>query len=509
MKYYNACLYGENDALTKHNVIEVENGIITEIKREANPVTTDGDYDCKGKVVYPTFMDSAVVIPGAEQFKLFGVDISSANDIEEYIQKITAGVTEHGVRAFGYNALVLGDDGDIRIKKLLDRLCPHTAAYVWADDMTSVIVNNYILEEAKRYFTVGRDLHKTGMLDLAEMQYILNNTDIFSFTHDEMELAVLAFQKNLLAKGITAVRTLSMYCSLETLDVLCDMMRKGVLLLDIIIYMPIYYFDTFEDIIARWAKYSVFSSGRIRVKGVSVTLDGSIDSGQAALKQPYEGDPDWTGSVLWNRVQLTNTLRKLAARGISVNVNAIGDAAVDIAIDALIASHCEGFVKPVRTLTHAYLMSDDAIQLCARNNITVCVEPNSVPYNHTFYDGDRVMLGDRIYSEYPIGRLAFAGINLIAGSNCPTQADVSPMHGVYKASHRVSADDVTPYRVLEMYGNNARELYGLSYDQGTIAVGMKANFVIVDKDIIHMREDLLCDVKNLATIVDGVVQWEE
>ena len=79
----------------------------------------------------------------------------------------------------------------------------------------------------------------------------------------------------------------------------------------------------------------------------------------------------------------------------------------------------------------------------------------------------------------------------------------------YKATHRVNADDVTPYKVLEMYGSNARELYGLSYHEGSVAPGMRANFVILDKDIIHMREDLLCDIEYLATVVDGVVQWEK
>lgn len=509
MKYYNASLYGENDRLTKNNIIEVVDGRIVSVTRGTNPVVTDEDYDCKGKLVYPTFVDSAVVIPGSEQFKLFGVDISDANSMEDYITRLTAGVTEHGIRGFGFNTNILGVDGAVRIKKLLDRICPHSAAYVWADDMSNVIVNDFVLEESKRWFTVGRDLYTDGMLDLAEVQYLLKNTDIFSFTHDEMELAIMSFQKKMLSVGITTVRSLSMYCTLETLDVLCDMMRKGTLLLDIIAYMPVYYFDSYEDIIARWAKYVTFSSDKINIEGATVTLDGSIDSGQAALKQPYECDPSWTGSVLWNRVQLTTTLRKLASRGLSVNVNAIGDAAVDVAIDALIASKCDGLHKPVRTLTHAYLMDDDAVKLCARNDIAVCVEPNSVPYNNTFYDGDRIMIGDRVYSEYPIGRLAYAGVNLIAGSNYPTQSEISPIHGVYKATHRVSADNVTPYKVLEMYGLNARELYGLSYHEGSVASGMRANFVILDKDIIHMREDLLCDVEYLATVVDGVVQWEK
>lgn len=160
MKYYNASLYGENDRLTKNNIIEVEDGHVVSITKGTNPVVTDEDYDCKGKLVYPSFMDSAVVIPGSEQFKLFGVDISDANSMEDYITRLTAGVTEHGIRGFGFNTNILGVDGAVRIKKLLDRICPHTAAYVWADDMSNVIVNDFVLEEAKEMvYSRKRSLH--------------------------------------------------------------------------------------------------------------------------------------------------------------------------------------------------------------------------------------------------------------------------------------------------------------------------------------------------------------
>ena len=38
MKYYNASLYGENDRLTKNNIIEVEDGYVVSITKGTNPV---------------------------------------------------------------------------------------------------------------------------------------------------------------------------------------------------------------------------------------------------------------------------------------------------------------------------------------------------------------------------------------------------------------------------------------------------------------------------------------
>ena len=38
-------------------------------------------------------------------------------------------------------------------------------------------------------------------------------------------------------------------------------------------------------------------------------------------------------------------------------------------------------------------------------------------------------------------------------------------------------------------------------------VGMPATFILVNKDVVNMREDLLCDCEYMATVVEGNVLW--
>lgn len=508
MRYYNARVYEKNDLLSGKVVIEVEDGIIIGIHKQTDFTPEEGDYDCKGMIAYPAFMDCDVSVPGAEAFSLFGVNIQRYNSVDVYLQVLSLSRYADGIRAFGFNTNVLGEEGARRIKRLLDRLCPDKRAYVIADDQTNVIVNNYILEEAKQFFVVGRETVEDGMLDIFEFEMLRKNTDIFDFTRDEIRLSLLAFQNKMLENGITSIRVLDMFGGLNAAHAIRDLIEEGAWVLTAVVYVPIYPFETEDEMFARYQSYVELECDRMLIHGVTVTLDGSIDSGQAALKEPYEMDTSWCGSVLWNRIKLAYTLRSFVTRGVNVNVCAFGDKAAAVAVDTLSYANDKAYTSGSCTLTHAYLISDDDIRECAQKGITVCVEPNNVPYAGSFYEGDRIMLGDRIYEEYPIGRLAFSGVNMLAGSNLPTSEEASPVSGVYKATHRTSEDDITPFRVLAMYGRNAYQYYDLDDKLGAVSVGKQADFVLLDKDIIHMREDLLCDVNYMATVCTGLVMWE-
>ncbi len=506
MRYYNACTYDHVNELIRDVVIDVEDGRICNIYMCPDFAPTADDFDCKGLVVIPSFMDSAVTLPGKDVFKLFGLDLSSCNTLDGYLQRISATVTKNGIRGYGLNTFVVGDNGAARIKKLMDTMMPDKPCYVYFDDMTNVIVNRCILEEAKKYIIVDKEMVVDGRLDVYQIATLKKLTNLFDFTQDELQLALLSFQNTLFEKGITSVRVLDTFGGKSTLDAVHALTVSGDWKIETVMYVPCYPFDTMEEIWDRCALYKKVECSNIHVMGITVTLDGSIDSGQAALIQPYDVDKEWYGDILWNRSKLQSIIREYMPKGWDINVNAYGDRAVSFATDALCGSKSYwGTGKKI--ITHAYLMNDVDIQMCKENDITVCVEPNAVPYRNTFYEGDSVMIGDRAYVQYPVGRLMYAGVSVIAGSNLPVQPEISPIDGIYKASHRGGVDDVTPYQVMLSYGLQAYMLFDIASNYGSIAIDKKATFLLIDKDIINMREDLICDCRCLATVVDGDVLW--
>lgn len=508
MRYYNTCVYDRTENLLRNTVIDVdEKGIITRISQQPGFVPSEDDYDCMGMVAVSGFMDCCVTLPGSQIFKLFGTDLSHYNNFDDYMYTLASVQADKGIRGYGYNTFVVGDEGPAKIKKLLDRRFPNTPSYIFADDMTTVIVNDCILEVAKEYFNVDRELHIDGQLDVFEINMLRRNTDVFTFSPDEVQLALMAFQGDMLENGIIAIRVMDVFGDMGTLKVMKSLSDRGLWKLVTVVVAPLYPFDTTEEMWDRYAEYRELEGKNIYVTGVSLTLDGSIDSGQAALLEPYEIDKTWYGDILWNTLKLRKCVREFIKAGIDVNINATGDKAVSEATTVLTFADDE-YTDGQRTITHGYLISDLDIETCSRADIIMCIEPNSVPYNKSFYEGDVIMVGDRVYMEYPVGRLVAKGVRVIAGSNFPMHQEISPMKGVYKATHRTSADDATPYQVLCSYRETPYEAFGLAGELGDITVGRRASFILVNKDIVNMREDLFCDTKYVATVVDGEVMWQ-
>jgi len=504
MRFYNAAIYNRRDDTVPNTVIEVNSeGCITDIFQDAMYTPEEGDVDCQGFVAFPSFMDCAVTLPGSAIYNDYGLSLSRYNTVDEYIYAVES-FKGNRLRAFGYNTFTISSEGTERFKGILDRKWPYSPAYILADDLTTVIVNEYILDISKEFFSIDKELHETGELDCYQLAKLRCCTDLFDFNTTELTQGLLSFQYTMLKNGITTVRVLDTLCGWDVIQAVERLYRAGAWFVTTVFTVPIFPFETEEEMWKKYERYLSMTNEKMSVTGVTLMLDGSIDSAQAALIAPYEIDSNWYGDVLWSMRKLNKVVSMFVEAGIDVNIRAFGDKAVSVATFALTGMRVD-YKSGARSITHAYLMSDMDISTCSREGITVCVEPNSVPYNNTFYEGDELMLGERCYDQYPVGRVMYGGINTIAGSNFPTQQDINPIHGVYKATHRVSTDDVNIWRVLSAYGETAYKRFGLWGTRGSITPGKKADFVLLNKDIIHMNDSLLMDVSIMVTVVDGKV----
>lgn len=504
MRYCNVSMYNNLSATVTNQAIEVdENGVVLSIKEWDGWINT-GDINCEGRLAYPTFMDSSVVLPSSMCYTLFGVNIRNLYSVEQYFTAIRATPTDKGIRGFGFNTLTMGSDGYVKMKQLLDDRCPDVPAYVLADDLTNAIVNEYVLEILKEYMPISRDLHQTGLLDVQQIELLREKSDVFEFSVEEYEYSLRSFQSSMLSRGIGAIRVTGFLGGENLVSALKNLCKEGVWCLETIIYVPIFSFDTKERMVERYLSYGALATDNVYVNGVSITLDGSVDSGQAALYNGYEVDNSWRGDIIWNIGKLWDTVSLFASTGADININAYGDRAVSTAIQAYEATGG----KTSYCISHAYLVSDSDIAVSRSKNITYCVEPNNVPYGNSYYEGDKIMLGDRIHAEYPVGRLLYAGLNVVSGGNSPTQTEIYPVNGVYRAARRNNVDDATPYRLLETYCATPYRVFGLADKCGSIKVGAPATFTVLTQDLLNTREELLCNCETVMTVINGKVRWE-
>jgi len=106
------------------------------------------------------------------------------------------------------------------------------------------------------------------------------------------------------------------------------------------------------------------------------------------------------------------------------------------------------------------------------------------------------------------------------GSDFPVEG-VNPLLGFYAAVSRLSVDGTSPHGSEGWYPNESlsrmQALKGMTLDAayasfaeneiGSLSPGKKADFVILDKDIMSIPLHQILEVKVKATVVDGKVVY--
>src|SRR5690606_25499943 len=82
-----------------------------------------------------------------------------------------------------------------------------------------------------------------------------------------------------------------------------------------------------------YQKYNAETSPDLRIVGIKIICDGTIDACTAALTEPYANGT--TYDTLWPKEALEPVVAKAVAAGLQCALHAIGDAAVKNAIDVL------------------------------------------------------------------------------------------------------------------------------------------------------------------------------
>jgi predicted amidohydrolase YtcJ len=245
---------------------------------------------------------------------------------------------------------------------------------------------------------------------------------------------------------------------------------------------------------------SGFGDDLLRLGYLKVFMDGTLGSATARLL-------DGSGVELTSGERLAEIVREAAAAGWPVGVHAIGDAANRAALDAFEATADHWRPLGLRQrIEHAQLL--DAAELPRFAAIGVAA---SVQFSHAPSDRD---LADRVWEGHP-GAYAYrsledAGARLANGSDAPVE-DLDPLAGIAAAVLR-TRDERPAWRPEQALTVEAAlratcvEPAWLARDElrrGTLAPGMLADLVVLDRDPVTIPVTQLPHVRVLATLVGG------
>jgi len=247
---------------------------------------------------------------------------------------------------------------------------------------------------------------------------------------------------------------------------------------------------------------------------VKIVADGGVETN--FLREPYTFADDPAAPRGKPRVSAENlaaVCQAAARNGRQLGVHCVGDAALDLVLDAFATAHQQQSIAAMRwTLIHATLARPEHFA-CARDLGAVLAVQQ--PLIDALGAGWLKYWGpERAAAASPLRAYRDSGLIVGAGSDAPV-TEFSPWRALWSATTRGTAEAgilgpdqaVDAQTMLRWYTSGSAALSFHEHERGQIATGMLADLTIVRPDPVTCTPDALTDVKVEMTIVDGRIVY--
>lgn len=516
----------------KKNII-VENGKIKAILDHSEYAVTDNEVDCEGNYLYPGFVDAHLHIPGDLLYRKYGILCYDCKSEEELISLVEQFYQNNKqckcIRGFGWSYNIIAENNTLYSRQLidaLDKICPDTPIILFSADYHACVCNTYALRKCDitkdSMSPIGgtivrsTDGEPNGILLEAATSVICLNPDL-RFSYCELKKAILEYQSLLHQNGITTVQSL-MFIGGNYYDewkIIQELYRTKQLKININGSIPVFPNMSEEDVLIYIKRIKQFENGQVKIHTAKIYVDGVVENHSALLSSPYK-DSSTNGVCLWTKTKLQRMCIFLIMNGLQLHIHAIGDKAVDFAVNAIVYAQNKCNQKDYRnTIAHVQLCNLRAIDKMAENGIIACLQPFWYPVSQYFYDMDVRLLGNRAYYEYRLNSLIKKGVIVTCGSDNPVTSDFCPTIAICYGSTRTDLDYKWPTvnkkeraevdDLLKAYTVNGAYQLFREKEIGKIAENFDADLVLLPQDILKISPFEIKNVRPLLTIFHGEV----
>ena len=254
------------------------------------------------------------------------------------------------------------------------------------------------------------------------------------------------------------------------------------------------------------------AGGRLEMRAVKLYIDGALGSRGAALLADYSDEPGHRGLLVTEPAAFETAVRKAKDCGLQAASHAIGDRGNRLVLDTyekVLGADAKGDHR--WRVEHAQVIALDDIPRFAALGVIASMQPTHATSDMPWAEA-RVGK-DRLQGAYAWQRLLASGARLALGSDFPVE-QVDPMLGLFAAVSRQDADGQPAGGWLADQRLSAQEaLRGFTLDAayagfaetqvGSLAVGKRADFVILSDDVLEVPMAKVRGITVRATYVDG------
>jgi predicted amidohydrolase YtcJ len=467
--------------------------------------------DAKEAAIYPGFIDAHAHFVGYGE-ALFTADLFGAGTWEEAVACVKKFSDEHPNEQW-----IIGRGWDqnkwtgknFPTNELLNKLFPDKPVFLSRVDGHAAIANNKALQLAGvvngQTLTGGIVESKNGKLTgiLVDNATGLVESKIPELSKEDYEKRLLAAQENCFAQGLTTITDCGlMYSDVEKIDAL---QKENKLNMKLFIMLS----DNQQNY-DRYLAKGPYKTDKMYVRGFKVYADGALGSRGACLLQPYSDKPGWSGFLLSSKAHYDSVAARLSATGFQMCTHAIGDSA-NREILTVYNKYLKGKNDKRWRIEHAQTVNASDFDLFGKASIIPSVQPTHAT-SDMYWAGDRLG-AERLKGAYAYKQLLEQNGWLPLGTDFPVE-DISPFKTFYAAVVRKDAKGF-PAKGFQIENALTREqtIRGMTIwaakagflekETGSIEQGKKADFIILDKDLMKAPEEELLSTKVTATYADG------
>jgi len=562
--FVNGVIYSIDSNSSVYESMAIKDGIIVALgsNEEVDNYSNDETeiVDLKFSIVLPGFIDAHCHITERMSIKKHGLSLFDASNPCQYLKLIQSYVDSHPEEKIIYgvgwkSSAFEGEENDSNRytevfkgpnKKWLEKIITDKPIVLKDCDNHALWLNNQAFE----YFKITKDtkfpvggkieLDEHGELwgTLKENATRLVNIDNAQKYNDKDYLSrFMKYQSILHSYGITTINLIDE----EQLEMPLELYKRleitNKLKLNIIYGVTIMPYNVCKKTICEQIHQLkrnriIYKTDLFDISIAKFFADGIIEIETAYLFKSYgtidEKSTAANGIFRWDMVEFKEGITMANRLDLNVCIHAVGDCACKLAIDAIQYSDQNNIIHRYRnSLVHINLITKYYIRRMKLLNINAIIQPFWFYKNLNSSKNEVLAIGEeRVQREYPLKSLIDEGIVTAGFSDLDVITKADPLNGIEcaiirnlydfipsgypqkvdmnDARYRLNPSErISVLEAIKMFTINAAYVLGKEKEVGSLEIGKKADFIVLDKDIFTIEPLDVHDINIESTYFNG------
>lgn len=559
--FINGIIYSIDNKNKIYQGIAVKDGKIIALgnNEEINSYSSDKTeiVDLKHQVVLPGFIFAHSNISERMMIKKDELSLFEGNNPCQYLKMIQSYVDSHseeevvyglGWKSINFEGAENNPDRYLEVfkgphKKWLENIRTEKPIILKSSDNHALWLNNKAFE----YFKITKETKPPigGVIELDEEGELwgtlkgnavsLINTDSLKKYSDMKYLnGFIKYQNILHSYGVTSIglieekrMSLEVYRRLEITNKLKIKVIYGVTIMPYEVYRQ----TICEQIHQLKRNKIIYETDLFSISIAKFYLDGIIGMGTAYLFNNYENQKKLNianGLLMWDIAEFKEAIEMVNRLEFNTIIHASGDFACKLAVDGLehsvnnnVKNKCTNSLIGLELVTKYYIKKMKLL------NINSIIKPFWLYRNNELEESEILFIGEeRAQREYPVRSLVENGVVTAGGLDEEISGEFNPLNAIESAVIRNLYDFVPSgypekinfndmrYRLnpserisileaIKMFTINAAYVLGKEDQIGSLEIGKKADFIVLDKNIFETEPLDIHEINVIKTYFNG------